>query len=158
MVVEFKDTYILVKPNLSTPNVYNFPVSPRHPRQLIFFQEMPFILLWGQDLSFHASSSLFHLKVILVFMIKMSTLDCTQWGDLKSLCWPTSWNYIGSVNFQLMKIKAPDLARISYLILRKIHCIVAWNNDKFGRTMTSLTSLRDTLIWLVYGKNTDPDF
>lgn len=41
VVVEFKDTYTLVKPNLSRLNVHNFPVSPSHSGQLIFLQKMP---------------------------------------------------------------------------------------------------------------------
>lgn len=41
VVVEFKDTHTLVKPNLSQRNAHDFPVGPSHAGQLAFFQRMP---------------------------------------------------------------------------------------------------------------------
>lgn len=99
----------------------------------------------------------FSLKIDIGIDVKISTSDCTKWGDLKSLCWPSSWNCIGSVSFQLMKIKGSWSSQdiVSYNQKDTLHC--GWY-DKFGYTMSYITSLRDVIIWLAYGKNTNPDF
>lgn len=105
VVVEFKYTYTLVKLDRSKTQRPQLPCQPQPTWAIDLFQKMPSKPLQGHNVSFQASPSLFHLKLTLLFMLKTSALDYTQGRDLKSPCYPSTRNCIGSINFQLTKIK-----------------------------------------------------